>query len=357
MPISSIAALLEALRKIGQALAVIRLVALAATLLLAATTPLRANDSEAEIGVGGIVRRPSRAVVLQSEDLFISEKIVRVAYRFHNPTSCDITTIVAFPMPPQPRGMMSRSDDVQERRDWSDFRFSTWVNGQPVRLRMIERAMIGNRDVTERISALGFPIYWPDENGETDLFERMPIARQQRLIAEGLARREKAFGGRLMPAWDHVAFFVREQTFPAGAIVEVRHEYMPIPGGSVGGALDKVVRKENSGIVASYRKKYCIDDHFLAGLDRRLARKRRPGVATYYSETWLGYVLSSGANWKGSIGHFRLVVDKGAANNLVSFCMDGVRKIAPTQFEVIRTGFEPTRDLDILIVKVHETGA
>jgi hypothetical protein len=35
----------------------------------------------------------------------------------------------------------------------------------------------------------------------------------------------------------------------------------------------------------------------------------------------------------------------------VSFCAEGVQKIAPTQFEVRKTNFEPKDDLAILIVE------
>ena len=37
---------------------------------------------------------------------------------------------------------------------------------------------------------------------------------------------------------------------------------------------------------------------------------------------------------RSPIGRFRLVVDKGAPGNLVSFCGEGVRKISPTRFEM-----------------------
>jgi hypothetical protein len=30
--------------------------------------------------------------------------------------------------------------------------------------------------------------------------------------------------------------------------------------------------------------------------------------------------------------------------------MDGLKKISPTRFEVIKTDYEPTRDLDVLFV-------
>lgn len=325
-----------------------------AAALLACAVPSLANDSEAEVGIGGITLRPSTDLVMQSEDLFISEELVKVSYRFLNPTDRDITTTVAFPLPAQPRGMIDRWYDMENRQDWSDFGFSTWVDGKPVRLALIERAMIGERDITERVLELGLPIYWPVAYGEPGVLEKLSETERRRLVAEGLAVEDEAFGGDLVPAWDHVAFFVREQTFPADSTVEVRHEYVPIAGGSVGGALEKQIREDSPQIIADYRKRFCTDDYFLGGVDRRLAALRKPGYAAYYMETWLGYVLSSGANWKGPIGRFRLVVDKGSPDNLVSFCLDGVEKIGPTQFEVRKTNFEPDRDLDILIVKFHQ---
>ncbi|NLH79937.1 MAG: DUF4424 family protein, partial [Phyllobacteriaceae bacterium] len=46
--------------------------------------------------------------------------------------------------------------------------------------------------------------------------------------------------------------------------------------------------------------------------------------------------------------------DKGDTKNLVSFCADGVKKIAPTQFEVRAQNFTPTKDLSVLIVKPNQ---
>ena len=67
-------------------------------------------------------------------------------------------------------------------------------------------------------------------------------------------------------------------------------------------------------------------------------------------ERRIAYVLTTGANWSGPIGDFRLTVDKGEPDSLVSFCADGVKKIAPTVFEVRHANFTPTRDLDVLIL-------
>ena len=41
----------------------------------------------------------------------------------------------------------------------------------------------------------------------------------------------------------------------------------------------------------------------------------------------------------------------GDAESLVSFCGEGVKRVAPTRFEMRRTDFTPDRDLSILILK------
>lgn len=324
----------------------------AAGFLLA--SPIAANDSEAEISLGGIVLKPSSDLKLVSEDLFISEDKVTVDYVFENPTDAYITTTIAFPMPGQPRGLLdTHYAYYEESQDWSGFDFATRVDGKPVRLLQYDRAMIGSRDVTEQVVANGFPVYWTP-NDEGNPFSGMAQSRLDDALAQGLAiRNDPQFEGRVVPAWEGVTYFVREQGFAPRSQVRVQHEYVPMAGGSVGGALYPQYRSDDeNGALSEYRERYCVDDYFLAGVDRRLAQAagssdRQASMV----ETWLGYVLSSGANWNGPIERFRLVVDKGSTDNLVSFCMNGVKKIGPTRFEVVKTDFEPTRDLDILIVK------
>ena len=68
------------------------------------------------------------------------------------------------------------------------------------------------------------------------------------------------------------------------------------------------------------------------------------------AEQWIRYILITGGNWRAPIRDFRLVVDKGRPDNLVSFCGEGVRRISPTQFEMRRRNWRPTRDLDVLIL-------
>ena len=63
-------------------------------------TPAFANDSTAELGAGGLQLVRTESIELLSEDLFVSEKEVRVTYHFRNKTDKPLTYVVAFPLPP-----------------------------------------------------------------------------------------------------------------------------------------------------------------------------------------------------------------------------------------------------------------
>ena len=60
------------------------------------------NDSSAELAAGGLVFTKNLNVEMQSEDLYLSAKEVRVRYRFFNKSDSDVVTTVAFAMPDIP---------------------------------------------------------------------------------------------------------------------------------------------------------------------------------------------------------------------------------------------------------------
>jgi hypothetical protein len=317
--------------------------------------PALANDSEAEVGIGGIALKSGSSIVMASEDLFVSQEKIRVTYRFENPTDKDVRTTVAFPLPGQPRAIMWQWYQDKSKRDWSDFAFSTKVNGKPVKFTPMELAVIGTRDVTAAVKASGLPFDWYLDEPFDKSVDALSDARRAALIKQGLLVKDENFNGVWVPAWDVATWFVREQVFPARSAITVEHEYTPIVGGAVGGSLYSSQRKENPEILADFRKTFCTDDAFIAGFDRKIASAGK-GNSMYYGETWVSYVLSPGANWNGPIRDFRMVVDKGDPGNLVSFCMDGVKKITPTRFEVRKRDFTPRDELRVLILKFEEIG-
>lgn len=317
-----------------------------AAALIAIAAPLHANDSEAAINLGGIELVANKSISMDSEDLYISAAEIRVKYRYTNHSAKNLDLTISFPLPP------IKADDeemygMQPIPDFTQLKFQTTVGGKPVKLTMVKRAEHKGRDVTLRLQQLGWPLEWITGAGEEPRFVRKLTAAQKAAgVAEGLLR--KAENGQHFPTWDLATHVTRKQLFPAGKSVEVTHRYAPMTGGSVAGSLYPEVRKNYPGSLTQY----CIDKSFLTAFDKKIAIQRNnPDAPMAYSETWIGYVLSSGRNWRGPIKQFRLVVDKGKAENMVSFCMNGVKKISPTQFEVRRTNFEPKGDLEILIVE------
>ena len=318
----------------------LRLLGLAAACL---AVPASANDSTAETAAGGLVLTRNAAVDMVSEDLFVSADKVRVAYVFRNRTAVDVTVTVAFPMPDQDLS----AEDEQDTAFPSGFRTS--VEGKPVTMQVERKGLLKGRDVGAALAALKVPV-----NGERigAALDALAKADRDRLLRMGLARTDEYDDGHgmekhLVPAWTVRETWFWRQTFPAGRDLHVVHSYTPGTGGSVGTMLaSKANRAEPEGrrMIADY----CVDAEFLTALDRRAAATH----AEYpvLPEKRIGYVLTTGANWAAPIGRFRLVVDKGAANNLVSFCGDGVRKISPTQFEIVKTNWRPARDLAVLIV-------
>jgi hypothetical protein len=65
---------------------------LAALLVAALPSPVRANDGAAELAVGGIQLRSERRVAMRKERLYISLGKVTVEYEFVNESKEDVVT-------------------------------------------------------------------------------------------------------------------------------------------------------------------------------------------------------------------------------------------------------------------------
>lgn len=305
-------------------------------------TAALANDSTAEKVAGGLVLTRTDAIDMVSEDLYISPQQVRVAYVFRNRTRAPIRTTVAFPMPDRDLAEMRDSDTSYPTN------FQTIVDGRPVTMQVERRAMLNGVDHTAMLAGLGLPVAGdPDGDLLARAIARLRPADRQRLVQMGLAGSD----GGLYPRWSVKETYYWEQVFPAGRDLNVRHSYAPGVGGSTAISLNYQGYR-NSAEGRAEQRRYCTDRAFLAALDRIAAREGQGIVGT---ETRLGYILTTGGNWRSPIGRFRLVVDKLNPAAVVSFCGEGVRRISPTQFEIRHRNWRPTRDLYVLIATPNDT--
>jgi len=314
--------------------------ALLAALILAA--PAAANDSVASMGAGGLVFQRTDGIEMRSEDLYVSAREVRVRYRFFNRTDRDIATLVAFPMPDLLGG--TESDVALENP--LEMPFTTTVNGRRVATNVEQKAVLNGVDHSGLVRGLGLPL---SPRGEaSQALATLPQPQIDMLIEMGLVEdRSWTDSGvrhlELMPLWTLKTTHYWTQVFPAGRELDVRHQYAPAVGGSSGSIFGDPAM-DNGEFANEQATRYCTDDAFQAGARRMRSR------GLHLSETWVDYILTTGANWAEPIGDFRIVIDKGSSRNLVSFCGEGVRKIGSTRFEIRRRNFTPTRDLSVLIL-------
>jgi hypothetical protein len=200
-------------------------------------------------------------------------------------------------------------------------------------------------DVTERLRALGAPLTF-DLAVLRDWFNRLPSGDRDRLRADELFA-SYSEGEAPVPLWVVALRYYWRQTFPAGREVHVAHRYRPVKGGSVFYLNDEL------------RRAYCVDaatERAIRALEKKMnaSRKDEFGFPTDVVElSFLDYILTSAATWHGPIGRFRLTLDKGARDTVVSLCVDGLRKVGPTTYRVEKRDFKPDRDLRILFATYH----
>jgi hypothetical protein len=325
-------------------------------LLLAAgicglATAALANDSTASTSAGGLVLRQTDAIDMVSEDLFVSVEQIRVHYVFRNRTARDVNVTVAFPMPDRDLSAMRETDVGFPSA------FHTEVAGRPVTATLERHAVLRGLDQTTLLEGLHIPLA-PDADGTGRIvaaLNALPAARKAELRRLGLVDsddydEDHGMVRHFVPMWTIRDTWYWQQNFPAGRDLIVDHRYRPGAGSSNGEPLAFADYRASADGRAEAAL-YCADADFLAGLDRRT---RALGEGAELPNYRVGYILRTGANWRSPIGDFRLVVDKGNARNMVSFCETGVRRISPTQFEVRHQNWRPTRDLEILIVEPGE---
>lgn len=327
-----------------------RTIVAVAAVALAAAQRAEANDSAAELSIGGLQFIRSNDIAMQSEDLRIGLDRVSVRYQFANLAKKPVTMTVAFPLPDID---LSEAENIAlPSADPVNFvAFQTSIDGAPAEFRLDQRAFVGDKDVTGLLEQFKLPIL--AAGGREFRAQDLPDASRAKLVDDGLlmpAGSDERGRPRYAPAWLVRTSAVRQQTFPADRNVVVEHQYKPSIGTSPDTILRWILRynKSLAAEVARYRKEYCITDAFLAELDRRAGTA--PANTANLQERRINYVLKTGANWAAPIGQFKLTIDPGGSDRLVSFCPGRLKPTAPNALDYTARGFTPDQNLKILII-------
>ena len=298
-----------------------------------------ANDSTGFVETGGVEYLHNPKIAMQSEDLFMSKKQIRVAYQFKNLTDQDIEETVLFPLP---RVGSARESDFADTEGLIQS-FQIRQQGKPVQPKTHVRAFLPDMrqskhdsadypliDVTSELKACGLSemdlMYpWMQNQDVKKISQKMLQCTNPKIqqLLQSYQQDDEVY-------WEAQVVYSWQQRFKAHAITHIQHQYQPLVGGSV------ALYPEQD------EKTYCMDATFKAGLNKAKAQQ-----APYQA---LGYILTTGANWAKPIADFKLTIERDVGE-LVSFCWEGkVQKISSTRFEIRKKNFVPKQDLNIIFV-------
>ncbi|MBN8920300.1 MAG: DUF4424 family protein [Rhizobiales bacterium] len=304
-------------------------------------------DSSIELGVGGLTFGRDAQVTVESQDIHISPEAITIRYRVGSASPQSVTVTMDFPLPDID---MSDPDTLYAIpvNDPANFvGAQTKVNGQPVKFDIRQRAVLGDKDITDRLRGAGLPIL-PMTTQGAEIAALNEQAREK-LVAEGLISPNGVDGEgktQYAGAWTVKTVATRQQTLPAGTPIAIEHRYRASVGISFDTLLRKTIR-ESQGMDAEfkrYRSDYCIPDSLLRGIDKAAGGV---GNVVKLQERRINYAMRNNPD---KVKDLRIVIDKGRADNLVSFCLDNVKKISATAFEFRAKDFVPERDLKILLI-------
>jgi hypothetical protein len=351
-----------------------RCLALFAAVLVVAPFFVLADDSAASIAAGGLVSRRETRVVMAKEVLRISDKKVVVDYDFRNDTDQDVTTEVAFPIPPY----KNEFANGPALKDQSFQSFKLWVDGKPVVFESEATATLNGNDVTailkaNRIDLPTFGHFMDKADSKhqeviaTPDFNQLPKSAKDSLVKTGLFKVDDAPWGQ----WTVHLQYHWTQTFPAHSTVHIRHEYLPTAGftqvtlTAVEDVLaqfttvNSAVDDPNGG--AELLAGFCADKPFLDTLAHQLresytlAKSDNDRIyAGIEYPHWVDFILTTANTWQRPIEDFTLIVERPhtepSSKTLVSFCSPAngmVEKLDADHFQVRLINFVPTAELHI----------
>lgn len=309
------------------------LAALGCALTLAATAVLAEGEGR---GVGYAATGPvfdlPVNIHIERQDVHISLRSVRLTYVFKS--SGRQSVHFSFTMPDMPVdaspdaiGVTKGNKAVGRAADTQPVNYlnlSVRVNDRPLALAGHGRALRDGKDVTRQLLDAGVPLLY-DLDGEAPWKDLSPNVKAM-LKASNLLELDAAL-------WSYQASFEWDQSFEPGE-TRIEVSYAPVSNYWSDITLDAFPEIEPGGSAA---KTYCIDDAL------RRAFHRKSGYELY---TVTHKIPSSG--WRGPAGRYRLMVDKGAPANLVTFCPPAARKISPTTFAWTATSYTPGGAIGVL---------
>ena len=322
-----------------------------------------ANDGFGGLTATGLEFRDSPVQML-SEDLYLSLDKIKVSYVFRHDGDEDLEGEVIFPLPPVNLGSLFESDFALTYEDLAKENivgFTAKVDGKPVKVKVDRIAVIEpdydesrpasasydtpGKDITATLAKYKIPLSY-DFAKVSAALGALPSAAKQELAAANIASFDDEVA---YPLYSLIERYHWTQVFPHGKDLKVEHEYKAAPPGGI--FIWRNPKGPDAEYVQSLVKTYCIDDGTQKAIEKALVKTDSDDGAYWNGMAYyLDYVLKTARTWNGPIKDFKLTIDKGKADSVISLCIDGIKKTGPTTFVVEKKDFTPDEDISILIV-------
>ncbi len=308
------------------------------------------------IPANGIIVRDEKNIKIEREDLYITNDKIEVSYVFKNYSQEDITTEVAFPIPPygyRPEGHIKYPL-------YTDF--TVYVNGEKQPFSELTRALVHDKDYTDKLKSMNISIKdFNESNWGHGIFHWKFFAQkkeeQKKLIDAGIVEITEDLGEPYaMPAWQVETTYFWKQSFPAGSEVRIKHTYAPTISDTYNPYQDKIFVNRNNAINpknATLPEILCLNDELKKWEE---ARKSRMYVAI------VDYILTTANHWKRPIKEFHLIIEadtRREVNQRVSTCFERnkLKKINNYRYELTINDFEPKDEIGVYFMSYYDEAA
>lgn len=312
-----------------------------------------ANDSSGFQGTTGIELKTTDEIRMLSEELRIGLNEIQVSYVFQNVTDHPVKTIVVFPLPSLDLSAGLTGPNWNFPTDNQDFlNFKVWVNDKSIKPTLERRAFFQGKEVTRELETTGAIALVPWKPGGYD--------EQAKLLSPQMLKRLRNSGlitegeDHNTPQWQLHTKYFWNQTFPPKTNVKVKHIYKPFVDTAL---IDKATQINGRSVVGRFignhptdKDRYCLDEATKRAL---VSEEKKNPNSMVFSVAEIEYILTTARNWRGPIGKFHLIIDKGSPKNIISLCWNGLKKTGATTFESVITNFVPGEDIRLLIFVHH----
>lgn len=299
----------------------------------AATPRPAAAESSVELIAGGLLFAGNPLVRIDRQEVLITRDRITVTYALRNTSNTPQAIHIAFPLPDIDAMAVADEELALPARDAANFvQSQTTVDGQPVTLKLEQRAVALALDVTTTLRDAGFDLF-PYASANAGKPDALSPELRLDLLERGILKDD---GASIAPAWTLKSVAHWRQPLLADQTITIVHSYQPVTANA----------DRSDEAIAAHRKRSCLTPSQESALAALPSVNGAPPTMTT-----IGYAASPAADALGPIARFRLIVESADANVVVASCREGLRRTGPMQLEWSATDVSLDEDIHIMMAR------